>query len=441
MRYLSCRLGRLRGGCFRRALHPLVTFRSMPDGFITRIRTAISDLQVALTELEPGLLTGEGAADMVKILASAEHGLVAARTMCARRVEQTRVHKKHGHSDAATWMASETGEPVSDSAGLLAAARQMEKLPEVKEAFRDGKLSPSKARQVAGAATTDPSKERQLLEAAENQTLGQLRATCDRVRRQAESELDEAAKYQAIRRRRYYKDVTEPDGAVKFDGRMTPDDGAKLRAELMRRARKICARARSEGRRERFECYMADALMELVNSVRSGSGGVADVHVTVEAQALLRGHSTDGETCEIKGVGHVPVATARQILGDGFLSILVKKGKDVTTIASAGRAVPAAVDRALRERDKKCCVPGCDVTEALERDHRIVPFIDGGPTSLENLALLCRWHHYQRTYCGFRLGGDPELWIWSGPQERSSDEFGWADQSYPEQTVGFQGSS
>jgi hypothetical protein len=185
---------------------------------------------------------------------------------------------------------------------------------------------------------------------------------------------------------------------------------------------------------------MADALVELVNGVRSQPGAGADIHVTVEAQALRRGHAKDGETCEIKGVGHVPVATAREILGDGFLSILVKKGKDITTIASAGRAVPTAVERALRERDRQCCVPGCDVTERLERDHRVIPFIDGGPTSLENLALLCRWHHYQRTYCGFRLDGDPDFWIWSGPSEPTTENIRWGEQQYQEQTVGFQGS-
>jgi hypothetical protein len=392
-----------------------------PPMFLEKVRKATSLLHDALSDFDPDLLTGEGAAELVRILAGAERLVVAAKTLSARRVEETNLHKRHGHRDAAHWLASETGEAASDAAGLLAAARQMESLPQVSEAFRAGRLSPAKARQVAGAAAVDPSKQRTLLRAAERQTLGELRATCDRVRRQAESEKDEADRYESIRRRRYFRDLTEPDGAVRFDGRVCPDDGARLRAELMRRARRLASQARAEGRRERLHCYVADALMELVTGSIRDHGSGPEVLVTVDAAALKRGYSKSGENCTIAGVGQVPVATARDILGDGFLSILVTDGADVTTVARAGRAVPADVDKALMLRDPICCVPGCEVGEGLERDHRVVPFADGGATSLDNLARLCKWHHYLRTYRGFRLEGRPGDWEWIGPGPDRSD--------------------
>ncbi len=59
--------------------------------------------------------------------------------------------------------------------------------------------------------------------------------------------------------------------------------------------------------------------------------------------------------------------------------------------------------------------------DGLERDHRVVPFIDGGTTALENLARLCRWHHYLRTYRGYRLEGMPGNWEWVGPEQRDED--------------------
>jgi hypothetical protein len=399
---------------------------------VDQIRRGTALLQKGLSDFDPHTLTGEGAVELVRILAEAERSVVAAKTLSARRVEETNLHKRHGHRDAAQWLASETGEPTSEAAGLLAAARQMEKLPEVAEAFKAGLLSPAKARQVAGAASCDPSKQKALLQAAERQSLGELRNTCDRVRRQAASAEDEASAYESIRRRRYFRDVTEPDGAVRFDGRVCPDDGAKLRAELMRRARRLAAQARAEGRRERLDCYIADALMELVTGANREPGAGPDIHVTVEAKALRRGFSKDGETCTIAGVGQVAVATAREILGEGYLSILVTKGADVLSVARAGRAVHPDVDTALAARDPKCCVPGCDVTEPLERDHRVLPFADGGPTSLENLARLCRWHHYMRTYRGWRLEGEAGNWSWVGPRsETKVDPRGepeWGDQ-------------
>jgi Domain of unknown function (DUF222) len=400
-----------------------------------KIRRGSALLIEGLADFDPRTMTGGDAAKMVRVLSRVERMVVAAKARSARRVEETNLHRREGHRDAAHWLASETGESPSDSAGLLNAARQMEKLPEVEEAFREGRLSPAKARQVAGAASCDPSKQGDLLDAAEKQTLGELRNTCDRVRRQANSEEDEARRYESIRRRRYLRDVTEPDGAVRFDGRVCPEDGARLRAELMRRARRLAMEARKEGRRERLECYMADALMELVSGTHKVPGPGPEVHVTVGVEALRRGYAEPGETCTIAGVGQVAVATARSLLGDGFLSILVTKGTDVTTVAHAGRAVPADVNTALHARDKVCCVPGCEVTEHLERDHRVIPFIDGGTTSLENLARLCRWHHYLRTHKGWRLEGESGNWSWVGPASAtataSDAPFEWGEQTAP----------
>jgi hypothetical protein len=389
--------------------------------FLDKLRRGTALIEEALSDFESGVLTGDDAAKVVRMLAQTERIVVAAKSLAARRVEETNLHKRHGHKDAATWLANETGEAQSETAGMLAAVRQMESLPQIAEAFRAGELSPAKARQVAGAAAIDPSKQHSLLRAAERQTLGELRATCDRVRRQATSERDENDRYESIRRRRYFRDVTEHDGAVRFDGRVCPDDGAKLRSELMRRARRLAAEARVEGRREKLGCYLADALMELVTGAKPEPGTGPEVIVTVEAAALRRGHASDDETCDIAGVGKVPVSTAKNLLGEGFLSILVTKGVDITTVARAGRAVPADVEKALIARDPVCCVPGCEVSDGLERDHRIVPFANGGTTSLENLARLCRWHHYLRTYRGFRLDGEPGNWSWVGPKCRQAD--------------------
>ncbi|MFC0672436.1 HNH endonuclease signature motif containing protein [Brachybacterium hainanense] len=52
----------------------------------------------------------------------------------------------------------------------------------------------------------------------------------------------------------------------------------------------------------------------------------------------------------------------------------------------------------LRLRGPRCAVPGCDrrVTDAAECDH-IEEFLDGGRTDIENLHLLCRFHHQEKT--------------------------------------------
>ena len=61
-----------------------------------------------------------------------------------------------------------------------------------------------------------------------------------------------------------------------------------------------------------------------------------------------RGHIEDGETCEIPGVGPVPVAATRSQLSDAFVKILVHHGVDITTVCHPGRTVPAHLQSRAR---------------------------------------------------------------------------------------------
>ncbi len=152
-----------------------------------------------------------------------------------------------------------------------------------------------------------------------------------------------------------------------------------------------------------------------VPSGRRAPGPRATVHVRVDLDALRRGSLDAGEVCEIPGVGPVPVQTARDLLGDALVDLVITNGTDVTTVCHLGRSIPAALDVALTERDRQCVVPGCDATQGLERDHWIVSFKDGGPATMENLARLCSHHHYLRTHQGFSLHGGPGRWRWEPP--------------------------
>lgn len=139
------------------------------------------------------------------------------------------------------------------------------------------------------------------------------------------------------------------------------------------------------------------------------------VHVRVDHEALMRGHLELGEVCEIPGIGPIPVEVARRLAADSILSVLITDGVDVTSVAHAGRTIPATIRTALSERDPTCVVPGCDMREALEIDH-VTPFAGGGPTSLGNLARLCHWHHYLKTHQRYHLARVGKQWEWSPPK-------------------------
>jgi hypothetical protein len=139
------------------------------------------------------------------------------------------------------------------------------------------------------------------------------------------------------------------------------------------------------------------------------------VTLRVDLDALRRGSIGPGEVCEIPGVGPVSVATARDLMGDALVDLVVTNGVDVTTICHLGRSIPTALRKAVVDRDRTCVVPGCDAAQGLEMDHWGVDFNDDGPASLENIARLCSHHHDLRTHRGFRLGGGPGRWTWEPP--------------------------
>ena len=122
-----------------------------------------------------------------------------------------------------------------------------------------------------------------------------------------------------------------------------------------------------------------------------------------------------GETCEIPGIGPIPVATARALAADAVISAVVCDGVDVKAVAHLGRSIPAHVRTALLARDPVCVVPGCHARDGLEIDH-LVAFAEGGATALANLCRLCHWHHYLKTHQGHRLTGGPGHWGWEPPE-------------------------
>src|SRR4029453_14388627 len=62
-------------------------------------------------------------------------------------------------------------------------------------------------------------------------------------------------------------------------------------------------------------------------------------------------------------------------------------------VGRATRGVQPAQRAALAVRDGGCVFPGCDRPLAWCDAHHLWHWLDGGPTDLANLALLCRAHH------------------------------------------------
>jgi hypothetical protein len=86
----------------------------------------------------------------------------------------------------------------------------------------------------------------------------------------------------------------------------------------------------------------------------------------------------------------------------------MREGPDgsVLDVGRKTRTIPAAIRRALGARDARCRFPGCTARRCDA--HHITHWSNGGDTSLDNLVLLCRWHHRLVHEGGFRVSCDRE---------------------------------
>jgi hypothetical protein len=442
---------------------------------------AISLLESFVADFEPGRYSGEDAVVLVDRFTRGEHLCATGKALSAKRAGEAELFRRDGHRSAAEWLATKTGESLGAAAGSLRLADQMEHHPGLGDALRSGELSQSRARQVADAIQLDPNSEDELVEAAKDphETNRQLADRCLRTKAKARSAEETHAAYERIRAARYLRHYTDRDGAFRLEGLFTPDAGAKLLAALKPTKTVIFDEARRQGLREHSQAYEADALVALLTGERppaprartdsdqpgsdqpgsdqaesdqaesdqagsrragldcrpTGFPPPASVHLRVDLAALRRGQLEADECCEIPGVGPVPVETARELLGDAIVHLVISDGADIASITNLGRTIKAPLRRAVIERDQTCVVPGCDVREGLEIDHRIIPVAENGETALWNLARLCHHHHYLRHHKGFRLEGGPGDWQWLPPEKpppggRDQSEAGDEDQLF-----------
>jgi hypothetical protein len=383
--------------------------------FAAGVIDALDVLRPLVAKLGAEPLGSDEAAELVDLGIELER-LGAAIKLIASDIVGSERWQAAGFRSAAAWMAAKSGTPVGPAVSAMETLRLLDDLPATAEAFRAGRLSLLQVSEVVDVASGWPHTEQQLLDAAEILSLNELRDECRRVK--AALVTDEEDRYRRLRKGRYLRSWTDRDGGVRLSARPTPDDGARLLTRVDIICDDMVGDAKPGGWFESNEAHRADALVDLARSsggATESPGPEATIHVWVDYDALVRGHTTEGEQCEIPGLGPIPVTVARQLASDACLKVLVTKADDIVAVAHAGRTIPARLRTVLECRDPQCIVPTCGERRGLQIDHR-QPVAAGGITRLDNLARLCRRHHYEKSVLGYRYRGGPGTWEWIPPE-------------------------
>jgi Domain of unknown function (DUF222) len=379
------------------------------------LRSARTVLESAAGGFDPARFGGDDAIACMKELGAIRRltdGMVA---KTAKRVEDTAAHTYGTDRSAAELTSRLVGVTSSEAKRAIATAAKLEALPTVDAAVRAGTVSGRQADLIAAVASEDPSLQSDLLKVAAK-GMAPLHDACVAARASRE---DQAARSERQDSLQSYRSWTNLDGMFEFHGVVTPEAGGPINAIIEDGTRRKFRDARRDGVRRSQDYYAAQAFVEAMlgepdaadesapdtaaPKAKRTSKPTYTTHIVIDHEALVRGNTRPGETCEVPGVGPVNVECVRGLLGEAFVTAIIKKGRDISTVAHLGRHVPADLRTAMIVSGRECSVEGCSGREYLELDHCEIDHAKGGPTAWWNFCWLCSIHHARKS-AGWLLG-------------------------------------
>ena len=92
--------------------------------------------------------------------------------------------------------------------------------------------------------------------------------------------------------------------------------------------------------------------------------------------------------------GAIHPSVARRIACDArILPIVLGGDGQILDVGRESRSFPVPIRNAVTARDQGCSFPACDIPAQWSDGHHVIPWSEGGETSLSNCALLCGRHH------------------------------------------------
>ncbi|MFI2562616.1 DUF222 domain-containing protein [Paenarthrobacter sp. NPDC018779] len=182
--------------------------------------------------------------------------------------------------------------------------------------------------------------------------------------------------------------------------------------------------ARSNGDTRTKGQVMADTLTECITGTRQGFTGI-DLQLIITDRTLLQ---SDSEPARLDGYGTVPAAWARNLLtpeqagtdhspstntstSNPELNIWLRRlytaptTGELLAMDSRARFYPASLRRFIQTRDNLCRTPYCDAP-IRHHDH-IIPWSQGGKTTLTNAAGLCEHCNHTKENPGWSAKPEP----------------------------------
>lgn len=350
--------------------------------------SSISDAHSAPTEAHQ---LGEQITQLCSQMYAAEARLLT----LIREFDDKEYWVEQGFCSCAHWLNFKCGIGMNAAREKVRVAKALAELPKIEKSLSKGELSYSKVRAMTRIA--DASNEDYLLMIARHGTAHHVEKLVSKFR--SAKRVQDAAVAEEQYRDRELSHYYDHDGCLVIKARLPAEQGALIVKALEMAMEKqfvrndqtagAAAAANDVTAETPIAARRADAIAEIAETYMNtdaSSGSTADryqvvVHVTAETSELEEGP-------------HVTAETSRRISCDStVVTIKEDENGEPLSIGRRSRSIPPAMRRALRNRDGGCRFPGCTNTKFVD-GHHIKHWADGGETSLDNLALLCRHHHH-----------------------------------------------
>ena len=364
-------------------------------------RTAVLD--------HPGGMDDDTLAAAVATLAAHIHAATSRLLVLIAELDRRKLWATQGAMSCAHWLGWACGIDAHTAREKVRVARALENLPLLSEALSKGELGYSKVRALTRVATAD--NEANLLEIGRHGTAAHVEKFA-RLYRQA-SGANETERADARHRGRGLTFWHEDDGTVVLHGRFPPEMAARILSALeAAMAAHAAEQPAADWNQEHaappdvprgtpvpkppVTARRADALAWMAERVFEAGDAPAlapdrhEVVVHVDAEVLAGGGTG---RCEVEPHSALAGETARRLCCDaGIVAAVDGPAGEPLAVGRRTRTIPPAMRRALLSRDRGCRFPGCASTHRLH-GHHVRHWARGGDTSLDNLVLLCPFHH------------------------------------------------
>ncbi|ART73235.1 hypothetical protein BTO20_36050 [Mycobacterium dioxanotrophicus] len=310
-----------------------------------------------------------------------------------------------GARSIAALVAWKTGVTPNNADTVVAVARRAEDFPLCVEGLREGRLSLDQVGVIAGGAADGS--DAHYAELAAVATVTQLPTA---VKLEPRPEPEPTPEAEPEPKRSFRKEVHADSTTYRIT--LPRDEAATVDAAMQSHHDALIAawkRDHEDGDQASEHAppfpNTVDAFMGLVES-----GWDADVAARPHGQ-----HTTVVVHVDLDRDGEKPVAALhlgpvlsdeerRYLTCDATCEVWFERHGQPIGAGRSARTVNRRLRRALEHRDRCCAVPGCGATRGLHA-HHIRHWEDGGPTELDNLVMLCPYHHRLHHKGGITITG------------------------------------